>query len=220
VETKRPQISVRVARNPETRALLAAASVVERAILLMFLYLGLRKEELIHLRTGIDINLEQGKVRVQKRGPDPLCSCKACQGKGWSPKNGSRVVEIPESLRDLMQALHEYTKEHPPEANVFFFRNPNTGRVWNGKALETWFKSLCRRAEVVYGRKATAVSGDCGITLHTLRHTCATNLIRNGVRESVVAGIIGDTIETVVRTYVHLDSTDLGRGVEQGPRYG
>jgi len=58
-----------------------------------------------------------------------------------------------------------------------------------------------------------------GITLHTLRHTCATNLIRNDVRESKVAGIIGDTIETVVKTYVHLDASDLAQGLEQGPRY-
>jgi integrase len=82
------------------------------------------------------------------------------------------------------------------------------------RSLATDFQSLCDRADVKYGRE---VEG--GITLHTLRHTCATNLVRAGVRESIIAAILGDTVQTVVDTYVNLTEDDLAAGVSRGPSF-
>ena len=42
-----------------------------------------------------------------------------------------------------------------------------------------------------------------GFTPHSLRHSYATNLITNGIDFKTVAGILGDTVETVMRTYSH-----------------
>jgi len=218
VKGKPAEISVRIAREGEVRKLLAVADLVERVMLLVLLHLGLRRDELIHLRYGTDIDLARRTVRIQARGPDPRCGCAQCQGEGWSPKNGDRTVEIPKGLDGLRRALLTYARMLRPRRGDYFFLNPNTGRMWTTKALQDRFARLCKRADVPYGRKA-ASRGGAGITLHTLRHTCATNLIRANVRESVVAGIIGDTIQTVVRTYVHLDAEDLARGLDQGPRY-
>lgn len=41
-------------------------------------------------------------------------------------------------------------------------------------------------------------------TLHTLRHTHATDLLSNGVPAHVAAARIGDTIETMLKVYAHL----------------
>lgn len=37
---------------------------------------------------------------------------------------------------------------------------------------------------------------------HSLRHFCASTLLAEGARLSAVAGHLGDTVETVARTYV------------------
>jgi site-specific recombinase XerD len=57
------------------------------------------------------------------------------------------------------------------------------------------------------------------VALHTLRHTCATNLLRAGVGLKHVADLIGDTAKTVDETYAHLDSDDLTRGLQAGMRH-
>ena len=38
---------------------------------------------------------------------------------------------------------------------------------------------------------------------HSLRHFCASTLLAEGASMSAVAGHLGDTVETVSRTYVH-----------------
>lgn len=57
------------------------------------------------------------------------------------------------------------------------------------------------------------------MTLHTFRHTSITNLVRAGVRESVIAHLHGDTVQTIVRVYVHLTPADLADAISKGPRY-
>lgn len=43
------------------------------------------------------------------------------------------------------------------------------------------------------------------ITAHTLRHSYATILIGRGVDVKTVATLIGDTVQTVIKTYIHYD---------------
>ena len=40
-------------------------------------------------------------------------------------------------------------------------------------------------------------------TFHALRHFCASTLLAEGAPLTAVAGHLGDTVETVSRTYVH-----------------
>jgi integrase len=40
-------------------------------------------------------------------------------------------------------------------------------------------------------------------TFHALRHSCASTLLAEGAPLTAVAGHLGDTVETVSRTYVH-----------------
>ena len=67
----------------------------------------------------------------------------------------------------------------------------------NLKNLANTLKKICKRAEIPE------------YNLHALRHTFATNLIRqthNMGEIKEAAEIIGDNYEVIMRTYVHTDS--------------
>lgn len=207
---------VATATEDQVLALIAAAEIYQEAYLRAFLHLGFREAELIHTRRHDDLELPAWTWRIQGRGPDARCPCKQCQGRGWTPKTrrSSRTLYVPEAPAALRGAILRYLEAYPCEPGDFVFRNPRTGRVWHARALADDFAALCARAGVRYGRDVPG-----GITLHTLRHTCATELIRRGVRESVVAALLGDTVQTIVSTYVHLTPEDLADGVREGPSY-
>jgi integrase len=204
---------VRAATNEEVRRLLAAAELYQVVYVLLSTQVGIRQGEFQHLRYTLDLDLETGMLRIQRRGPDPCCPCKQCTGKGWKPKTkrSGRSFHIPLELQALHQALLSLLEMFPVKEGEILFRNPRTGRPWTTKALQDDFKALCERAGVVYGRDVPD-----GITWHSMRHTCATNLVRAGVPLKKVADILGDTVETVERYYVKLDESDLGRGLALG----
>ena len=211
--------SRRVTTLPEDAVLrlLAAAEPYQQAYLRAFLHLGLRRGELIHTRLHDDLDVRDWIWRIQGRPPDPRCGCPSCRSdRGWQPKSrrSRRVLLVPEVPEQLRAAITEYLRLHPAEPGDFVFRNPRTGEVWSESRLEEDFETLCRRAGVRYGARAPG-----GVTLHSLRHTCATELVRRKVRESIIAGLLGDTVQTIVSTYIHLTPEDLAAAVAQGPSY-
>ncbi len=191
--------------------LLLAAEPYQTAYLRALVQMGWREAELIHTRLGMDLNLKTWRWVMHDHPPDHRCGCPDCKADGWQPKgdNSYRALQVLGEVRD---AIQKYLEDYPAGEGDYCFRDPATGRIWTAAALAHDFRGLCERADVTYGRKQ-------GITLHSLRHTCATNLIRAGVRESVVAKILGDTVETIVRYYVHLTEEDTARGLAKGPRF-
>jgi integrase len=217
VEVAEPVQTVTTATDEQILALIAGAELYQLAYLRAFLHLGLRADELVHTRLHADLDVERWLWRVQARPPDPRCRCLQCApgGQGWSPKSkrGHRSFAVPARPEPLRGALGAYLGAHPAAPGDFFFRRPS-GRGWSYAMLAHDFGRLCERAGVRYGR------GEPGaITLHALRHTCATGLIRAGVRESVVADLLGDTLDTISRFYVHLTAEDIADGVSRGPAY-
>lgn len=51
-------------------------------------------------------------------------------------------------------------------------------------------------------------------TFHSLRHTCATDLLQNGTDIATVAAILRDSVATVEETYVHSDEVAKRDAVE------
>lgn len=204
-----------VCSRDQVRDLLAASQLYQMAYLRALVQVGMRIMELAHLRFHTDFDPETWVVRIQPRGPDPRCGCDQCQGSGWSPKTGTgeRTFRVPESQAELRDAVTAYLQAYPCEPGDFVFRNPNTGGVWSDTTLRRDFMALCEKAGVRYGREEPG-----GITLHTLRHTAITELVRAGVRESVIAALVGDTLDSVM-IYVHLNEHDLGDGLGRAPRY-
>lgn len=204
----------KTASDDEVRALLAGAQLYQIAYLRAFLHVGLRLTELTHTRLHDDLDPERWEWAIQARGPNPACRCPQCRAGGWSPKTrlGTRTFHVPDAPPEIRETILAYLEAHPCSPGQPVFRNPRTGGHWDDHALQRDFAELCTLAGVTYGRGA-------GVTIHTLRHTCATNLVRAGVRESVIAALLGDTVETVVTTYVHLTPDDLADAIRRAPRY-
>jgi len=204
------------ATQGQIRDLLARAELYQVVYIRVFAQIGLRLTEFSHTRIHTDLDPARWIWRIQARGPDPRCGCPRCRGAGWKPKtkHGTRTFVVPDTQPELREAIAAYLEVYPAEPGDFAFRNPNTGGVWDPTTFRRDFRALCKSAGVRYGRD---VHG--GITPHTLRHTCATELVRARERESVVAALLGDTVDTIVRTYVHLEPEDLGDGIGKGPRY-
>lgn len=207
---------VETASDDQVRDLLAAAQLYQMAYVRIFAQIGMRLSELSHTRFHTDLDVATWEWAVQPRGPDPRCGCIQCQNEGWSPKtkHGIRTFIVPEDQPELRDAIAAYLEASPAGPGDFAFRNPRTGEVWEDSTLRNDFRALCEAAGVRYGRDVPG-----GITIHSLRHTAATALVRAEVRESVIASLLGDTVETVVTTYVHLTAQDLGKGIARGPRY-
>jgi integrase len=205
----------------QVTALLAASEVYQAAYLRTLLGLGFRYGELTHTRLHDDLDLRDWTWRVQGRGPDARCGCVACAGRGWRPKSkhSTRSLHVP-ALDHTGQplavraAVLRYLEHHPCQPGDYVFRNPRTDGPWKDTALADDFRRLCERAGVTYGaRKAR------GVTIHATRHTCATELIRAGVGVPEVAALLGDTVEVVVGTYVHLTADDISRAIARSPNY-
>lgn len=64
--------------------------------------------------------------------------------------------------------------------------------------MDSTFKWMMRRAAAATGDPQLAE-----VTAHWLRHTCATQMLRRGASPWAVAGVLGDTVETVTTTYGH-----------------
>lgn len=246
---------IRTLGQREVRAVLEAAVLEIAVVFLWLVELGLRIDELCHLRVsalqryrvegGVPVPDPEGpvwRVKIVPHDPegkdidldDPtVCGCQHCRSsRGWIPKgtskdprknNSIRILEIPEH-RVLLRALTErYLALYPAPRGGFLFRNPNVDlafperrdRPWRKRALRNHLKAASEAAGVPYGR---GVQG--GWTPHDLRHTCATELLRAGVRESVVARILGDTVQTVVNTYINLDLIDAAKGLAALPSWG
>lgn len=211
---RRPRIVT--ASEKQVLALFAHAEIHQHAYLRAFLHMGLREDELIHTRLHLDLDTETWAWTIQGRGPDERHGCIQCQRSGWTPKSkrGWRTVTVPERPEGLRRSITAYLEAYPCEPGDFLFRNPRTGGPWDAGRLDADFKALCKRAEVTYGRK---VAG--GITLHDLRATCATRLVQAKERESVIAYLLGDTVDTIVKTYVRLTKDDAARAIAAGPAY-
>jgi integrase len=220
IEPWKAQPRIVTASPVQVLRLLSAAEPYQEAYLRAFLQLGLREAELIHTRLHLDLDLRDWRWTVQGRGPDDRCSCSKCRGRGWKPKTGRSVrkLRVPAAVdgapNPLRSALARYLELHPCEDGDFVFRNPRTNQIWTAGRLDQDFYALCRRAGVPSGTKTPG-----GLTIHSLRDTCATELVRRGVRESVIARLLGDTVETVVEWYVHLSPEDVMEGVSRGPAY-
>ena len=78
-----------------------------------------------------------------------------------------------------------------PMLREAFAQKSNEWVLCNPGNIHTTFSGACERA----GLEA--------VTPHTLRHTRATHLLQGGVDPWAVAGLLGDTVDTVLRVYGH-----------------
>lgn len=148
------------------------------------LYAGLRVDEVLHLRTKFDIDLELGLIAIQ---PQP----------GWRPKTKRSVRHIPISA--ALRPILEHHVEHfaSDEWMVPSIKSPE--RALNSHTFGDHFRRIVEEAELIRGLKDPA-----GVTFHVLRHTFASWLLMRGVDMYTVAKLLGNTPAQVEGTYGHL----------------
>ena len=137
-------------------------------------YAGLRFGEISGL-TAADIDLQGGILHVSKQYG--LIASNVYAFKPVKSNNGYRDVPIPPILLSI---LSEYLAVIEPSSD---------GRLF-----------AIKESSYVNGR-IKKYRPDCSI--HQLRHTYATLLLANGVDVKTVAALLGDTVNTVIRTYIH-----------------
>ena len=172
-----------------------------RAMLLTYLYSGMRMGEAIPLRWS-DIDLENRTIRINKKAI--VChdyathSAKQEVQDFCKTKSSKRTVVITAGLAAIL-AEHKETMTK---------RAANMGEAWSEDSLV--FKNT--RGNMVYSRnlqeslyKVYRNAGIEGATMHTLRHTYATRCFEAGVDIKAVSEQLGHAnVKTTYNIYVHL----------------
>jgi len=145
--------------------------------------LGTRPDELFHLRAG-SVDLKQRKVWIQ------ACPCPLCPGGKWVPKTGSfRGVDICDALLPILRRL---TKGKPDDA--LLIESTHGAPYWRRRGGGGRFAKVLRRAGL--DRK--------GLTIYSLRHTFASDLVTAGRPLQEVAALLGNSVRTCEHFYAHL----------------
>lgn len=138
-------------------------------------YAGLRFGEIAGL-TASDIDLKNKVLHVSKQYG--LISKNLYTFKPVKSNNGFRDVPIPPALISI---LAEYLQSD--------IKRPIDGRIF----------IVCESSYI--NARIKKYKKDCSI--HKLRHTYATLLLAHGVDVKTVAALLGDTVNTVIKTYIH-----------------
>ncbi|HET7322692.1 MAG TPA: tyrosine-type recombinase/integrase, partial [Longimicrobiaceae bacterium] len=152
---------------------------------------GLRIGEARHLRPGIDVDLDARLIRIQARDG----------AHAWKPKTKRSVRDVPINDR-LLVILTDHARRGYA-GDRFLFHPPHADRPLAYDTAMDWTERAFVAAGIRYGRKADA------LTNHNLRHTFASWLAQRGVSVLVIAKLLGDTVDMVIKTYAHLMPENL-----------
>lgn len=162
-------------------------------------YCGMRASEVVNLRWQ-DVDLEG-----DPDDPDDHGHIQITNTEDNTTKSGKeRVIPIREPLKPWLQQWHEHLEE-PEDGYVF----PSSTGIHRFHGMTPGTPS---RAFKKFVRLADDVPNS--VTLHGLRHSCATDLLRKGVPINMVQKIMGHSSIDVTQIYEHLDQKDLINAVK------
>ena len=164
----------------------------DKAIMEMFFSTGLRVSELASLNRE-NVNLKQGEFSVRGKG-DKL-----------------RVVFISESAG---KALKKYLEKRKDPEEALFVRRPysSNGRKINPPLTppERGITRLTPRSiQRIIKNRALRAGIVKKVTPHTLRHSFATDLLRNGADIRSVQAMLGHSNITTTQVYTHITDRRL-----------
>ncbi|MBI2466171.1 MAG: tyrosine-type recombinase/integrase [Candidatus Sungbacteria bacterium] len=176
--------------NEEVERLLAAAegaspkSFRDKAVLELLFSTGLRVSELCSLNRE-SVNLKRGEFAVKGKG-----------GK-------IRVVFLSDTAKN---ALTVYLDKRKDIDNALFVRNAKNQSSNDKKSNLRLTPRSIQRLVKYYAAKAGIVKN---IHPHTLRHSFATDLLRNGADIRSVQAMLGHANITTTQIYTHVTDTQL-----------
>lgn len=171
----------RLLKSPEGNNLDALR---DRAVLGTLFSTGMRVSELCSLdRDKIDIN--RGEISVRGKG-----------GK-------IRVVFLSDDAKDV---LNHYLDKRPDADEALFIRIPRSKNFSKDSDLRLTPRSIQRIVEK-HAIKAGIVGKN--VSPHSLRHTMATDLLRNGADIRSVQSLLGHSSVTTTQIYTHVTDKQL-----------
>lgn len=155
-----------------------------RAILETLFSTGLRVSELCSLNRD-DIDLKRGEFSVRGKG------------------SKIRVVFLSDNART---ALVTYLDKRPDPDEALFIRVPQNEKLEKYEKLRLTPRSVQRII-----RKCAIVAGVVGkkVSPHSLRHSFATDLLRNGADIRSVQALLGHSSVTTTQIYTHVTDKQL-----------
>ena len=164
----------------------------QHALLAACCLAGLRQQEAAHLRTALDINWEENEILIRVHGPND----EGGEWEEWKPKNNNSVRRVP-MIPELRTVLRRHIdRGHAGER--YLIRGAESDSPLSMTTCRKWAKDSFRRGRLHYGT-------DQGqYTLHSLRHSVASWMLREGAPVNVVAEFLGNTAKVVLDFYSHL----------------
>ncbi len=172
----------------ETIAPKTPIEIRNRAILEVMYATGIRRAELISL-TIYDVDLQTGIIRIE-------------HGKG----DETRIVPLTKNAKSAVQL---YLAESRPvfattQKNIHLFVSANSG----GKMDNADISRIVREAGKSAGIKKH-------ITPHTLRHTCATHLLKGKADIRQIQKLLGHRRLSSTEIYTHVELSDLAEVISR-----
>lgn len=210
----------------EADAMLEAAGPRLHFLFHLCRVLGLRPGEPPHLRYIDDVRpLDEGdgyQVDIQGgRGPDPRCGCPLCCSlKGWAPKNGPRTYHLDRALdaigwvTPLCDHLDRWIAMRDPAPGDLLIPSPgDPNRAWSNQDMNRKFHAIADelREAGVCPQLVTGRDKPRGLTMHSWRHTCASEMLEAGVPHALAAEWIGDELEEFKDTYGRPKASEVAR---------
>jgi len=196
----------RVLSEPQLASLLRASSLPFRQLLLALRETIGRPQELRGVRWH-EVRQVGGVEADLSSLPTGQCyiACRTYKGKKRRRTPAAfRVIVISRRLGRLLVRL----AQRGVEPGDCIFRNTR-GRPWSANAV----RCAMRRLRLRVGLGAD-LSGE-KVVAYTLRHTQATLLVRRGVRDRLLAEVMGHTSPRMTQRYVHLVPEDLAGAIRK-----
>lgn len=168
--------------------------------LVSVIYTGLRVGELMALKWK-DVDLKQGFLRVHSNSvamyDDDNKRHIIIQDSTKTKK--SRIVHLTKSAKKYYQLMKDSFNPSNEDYVYYVLNGRDSNRAMN---TYTW---ICKKA---------GIENPQGV--HTLRHTCASLLIRNGVDIKIVSEMLGHSdVAFTYNTYVHILEEQKAKAIQQ-----
>ena len=167
-------------------------------VLLILLNLGLRSGEMLALQWD-DIDIDKKIVSINKT---IQCGIRDFEEKeetvmysrvkkSTKTKSGRRILKLNDTVLFYLKELREYDKRNNIES--LYVCCTNKGEISSHRNLQKSLDNIIKYTQV-----------DKRVTLHTLRHTFGSTLIRNGVGIEVISKLMGHANITITyNKYIH-----------------
>ncbi|MDR9409988.1 MAG: tyrosine-type recombinase/integrase [Balneolaceae bacterium] len=153
-------------------------------------YCGFRAGEAVQLRWEY-IDFDRQYIRIINRGPT------------YIKNRQERTIPFRKPLIPILQRWH--LKHHAPSKGLVFPKpiSHSTQVSMNSATVSKTFKKFVREADL-----------PDTITLHGLRHSCATELLRKGMPIHLVSKFLGHQQITTTQIYEHLNEMDIKKAID------